>query len=36
MIVRTSAVMNIYGGINGVVEITTLLRRGCILLHSWV
>lgn len=28
LIVHTSAVMNIYSGINGVVEITTLLRLG--------
>lgn len=28
LIVRTSAVMNIYSGINGVVEITTLLQCG--------
>lgn len=28
LIVHTSAVMNIYRGVNGVVEITTLLRLG--------
>lgn len=36
LIVCTSAVMNIYGGVNGVAEITTGGCSGCFQLHSGV